>query len=135
MTPRPRLRYIELLTGYSHNGPAWIAFAQASKSGAQLYFNGKALARVEGSRHMDVTTREEYWASGVKKDGRDRHWSGAGKVSIEKGAVASYLRLIGATELDASRFDVIEDLPATDASQFHALANQPADDGPDGTAT
>ena len=124
MNSRPRLRYIELLTGQSHNGPAWIAFANASKSGAQLYFNGKALARIEGSRHIDTATQEMYWASVVKKDGKDRHWSGSGKVSIEKGAIASYLRFIGATELDEKRFDVIDDLPPTDASQFSAPARQ-----------
>jgi hypothetical protein len=125
MKSRLRLRYIELLTGHHHDGPAWIAFVQASKSGSQLYFNGKALARVEGSRHMDVETREYYWASGVKKDGRDRHWAGGGKVLIEKSAVPSYLRLIASTELDASRFNVIDDLPATDVTKFHAIANQP----------
>ena len=127
MNSRPRLRYIELLTGQSHNGPAWIAFANASKSGAQLYFNGKALARIEGSRHIDIATQELYWASVVKKDGKDRHWSGSGKVSIEKGAIASYLRFIGATELDEKRFDIIDDLPPTDASQFSAPARQPGE--------
>ncbi len=121
MKARNRLRYIELMTGHSHDGPAWIAFVQASKSGAQLYFNGKALARLEGSRHFDVQTREIYWASGVKKDGQDRHWAGGGKVSIEKSAVPSYLRLIGATELDVSRFMVIDDLPATDVHQVPHL--------------
>ena len=132
MNPRTRLRYIELLTGHSHNGPAWIAFAIASKSGSQLYFAGKALARLEGSRHIDIATQELYWVSGVKKDGKDRHWSGSGKVSIEKGAVASYLRLTGATEIDPKRFDVIEDLPPTDSSGFHAPAKQPQDGDPDG---
>ena len=125
MNARPRLRYIELLTGHDHDGPAWIAFVQASKSGARLYFNGKALARLEGSRHYDVETRETYWASGVKKDGRDRHRTGSGKVAIEKSAIPSYLRFIGATELDASRFVVIDDLPATDVIRFHTIANQP----------
>ena len=121
MNSRPRLRYIERLTD-SHDGPAWIAFVQASKSGARLYFNGKALASIEGSRHMDIETLEIYWAAPPKKDGQDRHWTGGGKVSIEKSAVPSYLRLIGATELDAGRFVLIDDLPATDITRFHALA-------------
>ena len=125
MNSRTRLRYIELMTGHSHDGPAWIAFVATSKSGAQIYFNGHALARVEGSRHMDVETREEYWVSGVKKDGADRHRLGKGKVAIEKGAVPSYLRFTGANELDLSRLTVIDDLPPTDITKFHSRANQP----------
>ena len=125
MTSRPRLRYIELLSGHAQNGPAWIAIAQASKSGARLYFNGKALARIEGSRHMDIETLEIYWVANVKKDGRDRHYTGSGKVSIEKGAVPSYLRLIGAESIDTERLKLIDDLPPTDLSRFHDMASAP----------
>jgi len=130
MIPRPRLRYIELITGHQHDGPAWIAFANASKSGARLYFNGKALKGVEGDRHIDVATGDTYWVSAVKKEGTNRHREGRGIISIEKSALPSYLRLVGMTEIDSNHFVVIDDLPPTDASQFEpppkAASDKPA---------
>ena len=69
-------------------------------------------------------TGDEYWVSGVKKDGLDRHWAGAGKVSIETGVVREYLALVGAAELDDSRFTVVDDLPSPDTSRFHGTENK-----------
>jgi hypothetical protein len=90
------------------------------------HFNGKALKRGIGTsaNHFDTATGDEYWVSGVKKDGSDRHWAGSGKVAIEASAVREYLQLIGAEELDESRLQVIEDLPETDPARFHALENE-----------
>jgi hypothetical protein len=122
MASHTLLRYVELKTGYSDDGPAWIARVRTSKSGKLIYFRGKALARVERGRHLDVETREIFWVSGVKKNGEDRHWAGGGKVSIERGAVEEYLRLIGASQLDRA-LTVVEDAPAPDVSRFHELAN------------
>jgi hypothetical protein len=106
------LRYIELKTGHSDNGPAWIAHVKLSKSGRTVYFNARALKRATGGgasgNHFDVQTGEEYWVSGVKKSGLDRHWAGSGIVSIEAAAVAEYLRLTGAGELDRSLFRVTQ---------------------------
>ena len=121
------LRYIELKTGYADNGPAWIARVKLSKSGRTIYFNGKALkraARGVSGNHYDVQTGQEYWVSGVKKRGLDRHWAGSGIVSIEAAAVSEYLQLTGAEELDGSRFQVIADLEEPDPSQFTALENE-----------
>lgn len=124
MAARTLLRYIELKTGYSDNGPAWIARVRTSKSGKMMYFLDKALLRVERGRHMDIETREIYWISGVKKDGTDRHWAGGGRVSIERGAVDEYLRLVGASQLHRS-LAVVEDGPAPNLNRFHELANPP----------
>ncbi len=33
------LRYIELKSGYSDNGPAWIGYVTPSKTGRTIYFN------------------------------------------------------------------------------------------------
>lgn len=123
MAARTLLRYIELKSGCADKGPAWIAHVRTSKTGSQVYFNGKALIRVEGSRHMDVETREIYWVSGVKKNGEDRHWAGGGKVSIEAGAVAAYLALVGESALSSIRFTLIDNLPQTDVARFHKQAN------------
>ena len=108
------LKYIELKTGYADNGPAWIARVKLSRSGNTVYFNGKALKRANGGgtsgNHFDIENGDEYWVSGVKKDGGDRHWAGSGKVVIETSAVPEYLRVIGAADLDRSKLEVIDDL-------------------------
>src|SRR6266853_3483061 len=69
-------RYVELKTGYSDNGPAWIGRVRLSRSGRTVYFNAKALKRShsEGAgSHYDLETGESYWVSEVKKNGEDRH--------------------------------------------------------------
>jgi hypothetical protein len=122
------LKYIELKTGHTDNCPAWIARVKVSKSGRTIYFNGKALKRAAGGgisgNHFDIQTGQEYWVSGVKKRGLDRHWAGSGIVSIEAAAVSEYLRLTGAAKLDGSRFQVIADLEEPNPSQFTALENE-----------
>jgi hypothetical protein len=74
------LRYIELKSGYSDDGPAWIGYVQESKSGRTLYFNGRGLMKLKGQRrgdsggnYVDMENGESFWVSGVKKDGQDRH--------------------------------------------------------------
>ena len=123
---RDALKYIELKTGQADKGPAWIARVKLSRSRTTVYFNGKALKRGGGmsGNHFDIQTGEEYWVSGVKKDGKDRHWAGSGKVAIEASAVEEYLRLIGAGELDRSRLVVVDDLEDPDPSKFYDLENE-----------
>jgi hypothetical protein len=121
------LRYIELKSGYNDNGPSWIARVKVSRSGRTVYFNGKALKRASGGgigNHYDIESGEEYWVSGIKKNGLDRHWAGSGLVAIEAAALPEYLRLIGATQLDRSKFKIVEALEEPDPSKFHDLENQ-----------
>jgi hypothetical protein len=93
-----------------------------------VYFNGKALKRLSGGgiagNYFDIETREEYWISGVKKSGPDRHWAGGGTVFIETSAVAEYLEYTGAAVLDRRRFQVIPDLATPDPAQFKAIENE-----------
>jgi len=121
------LKYIELKSGYADNGPAWIARVKVSRSGRTVYFNGKALKRATGGgvsgNYIDIETYEEYWVSGVKKNGLDRHWAGSGPVAIEASIVGEYLQLVGVTELDRTRFKVINDLPETNSAAFHNREN------------
>ena len=102
------LRYIELKTGWNDNGPAWIGFVTGSRSGKMVYFNDHAFQRQNGeySNYIDVETQEEYWISGVKKNGEDRHWAGGGIITIDKKAVALYLSITGMKELPKSRYRI-----------------------------
>lgn len=99
--PRDRIMYVELKSGYSDNGPAWIEKVRYSKSGRSVFFRGKELGNIGGSgisgNHVDVETGEEYWVSGVKKNGQDRHWAGGGKVEVDPAIKEEYAKLIGAT--------------------------------------
>ena len=104
-----RLVYVELKTGFSDNGPAWIGIGRFSKTGRTIYFDGKALVKAIGNsgNFLDLESRDEYWVSGVKKDGKDRHHSGAGKIRIDNPAVGEYLRLLNFRELPKFRFEVV----------------------------
>ncbi|HEY9022941.1 MAG TPA: 1-deoxy-D-xylulose-5-phosphate synthase [Burkholderiaceae bacterium] len=65
--------YIESKSG-GLTGPARIGRVTFSKTGATLYYRGRAFQRDSGgfkSNWFDVETREPYWISGPHKDGRD----------------------------------------------------------------
>jgi hypothetical protein len=122
------LKYIELKADQNHKGSAWIARVKMSRTNNTVYFNGKALHRarkggIEGN-HYDSETHDEYWISGVKKDGTDRHWAGSGKVAIEESAVREYLEITGASELDETRLFIVPDLPETNIQKFNDMANE-----------
>jgi hypothetical protein len=119
------LRYIELKSGYNDNGPAWLGRVKVSQSGQTIYFNGKAFKRSgRPGTYIDLETREEYWISGVKKRGTNRHWAGSGRITIEAGAVTEYLELVGETELDRSLFIISNSIAEPDPGKFHKLENE-----------
>lgn len=94
-----RIMYIELKSGHADNGPAWIEEVRFSKSKRSIHFRGKELLNIGGrgiaGNHVDVETGEEYWVSGVKKNGQDRHWAGGGPVEINPEIKDEYEKLIG----------------------------------------
>jgi hypothetical protein len=124
------LRYIELKSGHSDNGPAWIGYVTSSKTGRTLYFDGRGLMKLKGQRrgdsggnYVDMETGESFWVSGVKKNGEDRHSAGSGKVLVEAAAVSEYLQTIGAKTLDRSRCEVTDSIRQTDITRLTRLAN------------
>jgi hypothetical protein len=124
------LRYIELKSGHSDNGPAWIGYVTPSKTGRTIYFNGRALGKLKGQRRgesggnfVDMETGQSFWVSGVKKNGQDRHWAGAGKIMIEAAAVSEYLEAVGASALDKSRHEVTHAVVETDIKKFEQIEN------------
>lgn len=102
--------YVELKSGYSDNGPAWIAKGFYSKSGQSIYFNNKVFKRGSGisGNYYDIENGDEYWISGVKKDGTDRHWAGNGKIMIDKSILPEYLQIINANELPKNKFELTD---------------------------
>ena len=104
------MRYIELKTGYSDSGPAWIARVAFSKTGRTVYFNGRELQRWNGvsGNHTDAQTGEEYWVSGVKKSGTNRHPCGRGKIMIQRAALAEFLAWTGQKTLDTRLYEIVD---------------------------
>lgn len=123
---KSQLTYIELKTGYSDNGPAWISLVESSKTGQTLYFDNKALKRQNipgsNSNHYDIETGDEYWVSGVKKNGQDRHWSGNGKIMIDKDSIADYLSFLNSKELNEAKYQIIES-KKTDKERIRKIEN------------
>ena len=124
------LSYIELKSGHSDDGPAWIGYVTTSKTGRTLYFNGRGMIKLKGQRrdpsggnYIDMETGESFWVSGVKKNGEDRHWAGSGKVLVEAAAVSDYLKVIGAKTLDSSRCELTNSIRPTDIKRLSRLAN------------
>lgn len=104
------LMYIELKTGYSDDGPAWIGYVKTSKTKKTIYFNDHAFQKSIGSysNYIDIENGDEYWISGLKKNESNRHWAGRGKIMIDRRAVSEYLELIGEKVLPTNLFDVVD---------------------------
>ena len=92
--------YVELKTGFNHDGPAWIGRVRLSKTGRTLYYRGRRLQSLKGgggmtANYVDIDTGDEFWVSGVKTNRQDRHWAGHGPVEIDNDAVDEYHWLVG----------------------------------------
>ncbi len=89
-----QIMYIELKSGHGDHGPARIGRVSFSKTGRTIYYGDKKFLAIGGSgisgNYIDVDTNEEYWISGPKKDGKDRHWAGGGTIYIDKDVADEY---------------------------------------------
>lgn len=117
------LMYIELKTGYSDNGPAWIGFVMTSKTKKTIYFNDHAFQKCNGyySNYCDIESGEEYWISGIKKRGSNRHWAGGGKILIDSRAVKPFLEIINEENLPKNLYEVVtieDDFPVERVRQL-----------------
>lgn len=117
-----QIMYIELKTGFTDDGPAWIGKVDFSKSGRTAYFNNKAFKHAGKGHYGDIETGENYWISGIKKNGEDRHVFGKGKIQIDKNIVAEYLKLIDFDELKPNKYEFV-DIQTTDKSRFNEILN------------
>ena len=119
------IKYIEHKPAeHTDRATAWIARVWPSSSGRTLYFNDLALKRCSGadSNHYDLVTGEDYWVSGVKKKGSNRHWAGGGPILIEQSLVDWYDDYV--QQRDPYELVVIADLPKPDISNFNAIENK-----------
>lgn len=123
---KSEIKYIELKSGYTDDGPAWIGKLEFSKSGKTIYFNGRAF---KGNGHglcSDIETHEVYWISGIKKNGQDRHWAGRGKIMIDRTIVEEYLKLVDLKFLDTKKYELV-DIVSTNKKKFTAIENSTID--------
>jgi len=128
---KQKLMYVELKSGFNDNGPAWIGKVAYSKSGQTIYFNGKAFKKgsgVSGNYH-DHETGDEYWISGIKKKGHDRHWAGSGKVMIDKTCIDEYLEIVDKDSLDKGTFEIVTLMSSSPSASFHEAENSQLSEG------
>ena len=96
-----RIMYVECKSA-GDSGPARIGRVSFSKSGRTIRYRGLELIAIGGrgirGNYMDVTTRIEYWVSGPKKNGEDRHWAGSGPIAIDEDIADEYWRVIRACD-------------------------------------
>jgi len=71
---KSRIMYIESKSG-GLTGPARIGRVTFSKTGATLYYRGRAFRSLKGygfkSNYYDTETGDYYWISGPRRDGCD----------------------------------------------------------------
>lgn len=109
------LKYIELKSGYNNDGPAWIGYVTKSKSGQTLYFDNKAFQSQKGyqgafnnSNYFEIISKDEYWISGIKKQGSNRRTGYSGKTFIEKRAVKEYCAIKEIKQIPKGKFEIVE---------------------------
>lgn len=119
------LKYIELKTGYSDDGPARIGYVKTSASGRTVYFNDRAFQPLRGGRgsYFDVESGEEYWISGIKKRGSNRHPSGRGKIVVDRRAVGELQAVKGWSEPPSDLYEVADIVDKFPAERISALLN------------
>jgi hypothetical protein len=94
--PKTRIMYIENKSA-SLNGPARIGRVTFSKTGKSISYQGRTFQSLKGSgfksNYFDIETREEFWISGPRKDGRDRLYpESSSPVEIDADVAEEYWR-------------------------------------------
>ena len=107
---KKELIYVELTNGFNHDEKAEIGFGYYNRTRSTIYFNGRILGKGKSivGNFVDIETGEDYWVSGTKKNGQNRHWTGQGKIHIDKIAISEYLHHTNQISLPKNKF-VIEE--------------------------
>lgn len=96
---KTRIMYIEDKSA-GLNGPARIGRVTFSKTGRSVSYGGRRFLRATGfkSNYIDEDTREEFWISGPRQDGRDRLYpSSSQPIEIDEDVAEEYWRDIRKT--------------------------------------
>ncbi len=84
--------WIEHKTGDGLAGPARIGWVKVSEKGKRLDYGSKRFRTLSGqgfkANYFDIDTRDEYWISGCRKDGRDALYNTT--VEIDEDALEEY---------------------------------------------
>ena len=92
-----RVMYIENKDGEIDGAAARIGWVAFSKSGLSVYYRGRTLSRAKGGgvvgNHFDIETGEQYWVSGIKKNGSNVHWAESVKAVVDDEAKDEYQRI------------------------------------------
>lgn len=106
---RTRIMYVECKTDRNDSGGARICRVSFSHSGRTVYYRGLKLQRstatVSGGNYIDINSGLEYWVSGPKRNGQDRHWAGSGVVRIDQDVVDEYWNEIRGCQVPDSPFE------------------------------
>jgi hypothetical protein len=84
MAKKTRIMYIES-KAEGLNGPARIGRVSFSKTGLRVRYRDKEFFRIQGfkSNYREVSSRDEYWISGPRRDGSDRLYVSNTPVEID----------------------------------------------------
>lgn len=107
---KKELIYVELTNGFNHDEKAEIGFGFYNRTRSTVYFNGRILGKGKSivGNFVDIETGENYWISGTKRNGTNRHWAGKGKIYIDKTAVTEYLNHTNQIALPTNKFVIKE---------------------------
>lgn len=93
-----RLMYVENKSAARARGEARIGWVTFSKTGRSIYYGDRCFQRIKGGgiagNYFDTETGDEFWISGVKKKGTNRHWAGGGEIQIDDDARTEYEKII-----------------------------------------
>lgn len=106
-----RLMYIEQKTdgprSLADRGPAEGGLVFFSKTRKTIYYGGRTFTRIKGGgiygNYRCVEDGNEYWISGLKKRGPNRHWAGGGPVIDNTGGTARQPSACGVPSLRKAR--------------------------------
>lgn len=103
---KSRIMYLEDKSG-GLTGPARIGRVTFSKTGATLYYRGRAFRSLKGAgfkaNYYDIETGAEFWISGPRRDGADNLYGGAQPVVVDPDVAQEYWREIRGRTPEATR--------------------------------
>jgi hypothetical protein len=90
---KTRIMYIEQKTD-AGAGEARIGRVSFSQTGRTIYYKGREFQSSAGrgiyGNYSELESGEEFWISGPKKNGEDRHWAEPGPVVVDDDVSEEY---------------------------------------------